>query len=501
MSDLLLLGPMAIETRALRAGAPSARILRIGVGPRQARRAAAVVASAHERGVALAGFGGSLSERLGPGDLVVASEIRTQDGNVVAECPGAPVIAGMLRRRGLGAHFGPIVSVAHPVSGSKRAALAEGGALVADMESASLAPTAAGHPFVALRAVLDTPSRELWNPLALAGALTPAWRALRAAAGVLNEWAPAIGARELIRAAPRASCAGVERAIEVVERVLDRYGPPVYMRKQIVHNRHVVDELEQRGAICVDELGEVPDGATVVFSAHGVSPQVRADAQRRRLNVIDATCPLVSKVHGEARRFAEAGYTIVLIGHEEHDEVRGTTGEVPGKIIVLASAEQVDGLSVPDPSRLAYLTQTTLAVDETSGIVERLRARFPEIVGPRSDDICYATQNRQDAVKSLAPHCELMLIVGSSNSSNSNRLVEVAEAHGCRARLVDDETQVDPVWLAGVRRIGVSAGASTPERLVTRVERSLTIFGPVEARTQAVVDETVRFSLPREVKD
>ena len=501
MSELLLLGAMGIEARALRAGAPSARVVRTGMGPRRARRAAASLAAAPEAGVAVAGFAGALSDRLAPGEIVVASELRMPDGRLVARCPGARVIAGMLSRRGLRAHVGPIVSVAHPVSGGRRVALAEGGALAADMESAWLAPAAAGRPFVVLRVVTDTPSRELWNPFALAAAAAPAWRALRAGASVLAEWAAAIAARELVRAAPRASCAGVERAIEVVERVLERYGPPVYMRRQIVHNRHVVDDLEQRGAICVEELDQVPDGATVVFSAHGVSPQVRDDAARRSLNVVDATCPLVSKVHGEARRFADAGYTIVLIGHDGHDEVQGTTGEVPGKIVVLASAEEVDELRVPDSGRLAYLTQTTLAVDETSGIIERLQARFPGIVGPRSDDICYATQNRQDAVKALAGDCDLVLIVGSRNSSNSNRLVEVAEAHGCRARLLDDESQLDPVWLAGVRRIGVSAGASTPERIVERVERSLPVFGPIEARTQAVVDETVRFSLPREVRD
>ncbi|MGB0095848.1 MAG: 4-hydroxy-3-methylbut-2-enyl diphosphate reductase, partial [Solirubrobacteraceae bacterium] len=315
------------------------------------------------------------------------------------------------------------------------------------------------------------------------------------------DWGPAIRPRELVRAAPRASCAGVERAIEVVERVLDRYGPPVYMRKQIVHNRHVVDELERRGAICVEELAEVPAGATVVFSAHGVSPQVREEAGRRQLNVVDATCPLVSKVHGEARRFADAGYTIVLIGHQGHDEVEGTTGEVPDKISVIASGEEVDQLNVPDSRRLAYLTQTTLAVDETRGIVERLRERFPEVVGPRSDDICYATQNRQDAVKALAASCELILVVGSANSSNSNRLVEVSVDHGCRARLLDDESQLDPSWLAGVGRVGVSAGASTPEGDVRRIERALTVLGPIEARTQAVADETVRFALPREVRD
>jgi 4-hydroxy-3-methylbut-2-enyl diphosphate reductase len=317
---------------------------------------------------------------------------------------------------------------------------------------------------------------------------------------VLSEWAGAIRPRQLVLAAPRASCAGVERAIEAVERALERYGPPVYMRKQIVHNRHVVADLERRGAICVDELDEVPNGATVVFSAHGVSPRVREQARSRDLNVVDATCPLVSKVHAEARRFAEEGYTIVLIGHEHHEEVEGTAGEVPEQIRVIATDDEVERLEVADPKRVAYLTQTTLAVDETRGVVSRLRERFPEVVGPRSDDICYATQNRQDAVKALAANCDLVLVVGSRNSSNSNRLVEVAERHGCGARLIDDTDQIDPEWLHEVSRIGVTAGASSPERIVQRIVTALGGLGPQEVREQTVADETVRFALPREVR-
>jgi 4-hydroxy-3-methylbut-2-enyl diphosphate reductase len=369
------------------------------------------------------------------------------------------------------------------------------------MESVWLAPAARGRPLVVVRAILDTGERELWNPVGMAAGIARASRSLRIAAAGLSEWAAAITAREVVLAAPRASCAGVERAIEVVERVLARYGPPVYLRKQIVHNRHVVEDLERRGAVCVEELDEVPDGATVVFSAHGVSPQVRADAQRRNLNVVDATCPLVSKVHAEARRFAGEGYTIVLVGHEGHEEVEGTTGEVFGQIRVIARAEEVDALDVPDPGRIAYLTQTTLAVDETRTVVAALRERFPGIAGPRSDDICYATQNRQDAVKELALSCDLVIVVGSRNSSNSNRLVEVVERSGCRARLVDDETQIDPAWLADARRVGVSAGASSPERLVQRVVDALAVLGPMRVRELAVTDETIHFSLPPQVRD
>jgi 4-hydroxy-3-methylbut-2-en-1-yl diphosphate reductase len=244
----------------------------------------------------------------------------------------------------------------------------------------------------------------------------------------------------------------------------------------------------------------VPAGSNVVFSAHGVSPAVRAQAQSRRLNVIDATCPLVSKVHAEARRFAEREYTIVLVGHEGHEEVEGTYGEVPERIRVIASEDEVDQLEVADPERVAYLTQTTLAVDETEGIVSRLRERFPSVAGPRSDDICYATQNRQDAVKALAASCDLLLVVGSANSSNSNRLVEVAERYGCPARLIDDESEIDVRWVTGVRALGVTAGASVPERIVQRVLAALAVLGRTEVMVDSVADESVSFSLPREIR-
>jgi 4-hydroxy-3-methylbut-2-enyl diphosphate reductase len=244
----------------------------------------------------------------------------------------------------------------------------------------------------------------------------------------------------------------------------------------------------------------VPDGSTVVFSAHGVSPQVREQARRKALNVIDATCPLVSKVHAEARRFADNGYSIVLVGHEGHEEIEGTAGEAPSRVTVIASAEEVDGLQVEDPDRVAYLTQTTLAVDETKGVVSRLLERFPDIVGPRSDDICYATQNRQDAVKVLADSCDLVLVVGSRNSSNSNRLVEVAERHGCEAHLLDQPADIDPSWFQGVERVGVTAGASSPERSVRRIVGALQVLGPMFAAEHSVAAEEVKFTLPREVR-
>ena len=261
---------------------------------------------------------------------------------------------------------------------------------------------------------------------------------------------------KLLLAAPRGYCAGVDRAVQTVERALELYGPPVYVRKEIVHNKHVVEQLRERGAVFVEEETEVPEGETVVFSAHGVSPAVHANAGARRLTTIDATCPLVTKVHVEAKKFAADGYTIVLIGHEGHEEVEGTMGEAPDHFVLVETEDDVDALELPDPDRVAFLTQTTLSVDETDRIIRRLRERFPNITGPKSDDICYATTNRQLAVRQMARECDLVLVIGSSNSSNSNRLVEVARDHGAESHLIDNETQVEEEWLEGKRVVGIS---------------------------------------------
>src|SRR5918993_350558 len=273
---------------------------------------------------------------------------------------------------------------------------------------------------------------------------------------------------KLLLAAPRGYCAGVDRAVQTVERALELHGAPVYVRKEIVHNKHVVEKLRDRGAIFVDELDDsIPEHAITVFSAHGVSPAVHADAERRNLQTIDATCPLVTKVHREAIKFAADGYTIVLVGHAGHEEVEGTMGEVPGSIFLVETEDDVDALEVEDPSRIAYLTQTTLSVDETAAIIGRLRERFPAITGPRTDDICYATTNRQLAVKQMAEQCDLVLVIGSKNSSNSNRLVDVARDCGAASHLIDNESQVRDEWLEGARGGGISSGASAPEELVT----------------------------------
>jgi 4-hydroxy-3-methylbut-2-enyl diphosphate reductase len=306
---------------------------------------------------------------------------------------------------------------------------------------------------------------------------------------------------KLLLAAPRGYCAGVDRAVQTVEQALELHGPPVYVRKEIVHNKHVVASLRERGAIFVDELDDaIPAGAVTVFSAHGVSPAVHADAERRGLQTIDATCPLVTKVHREAVKFAGEGYTIVLIGHEGHEEVEGTTGEAPEHIVLVQTEEDVDTLEVPDPDKVAYISQTTLSVDETRSIINRLREKFPNITGPRTDDICYATTNRQAAVKQMAAQCDLVLVIGSTNSSNSQRLVDVARDCGARAQLIDNEMQVQEEWLEGARVVGISSGASAPEELVERLVRFFRDRGTKTVETFEVMQEDVRFMLPKVIR-
>uniref|UniRef100_UPI00037143CE 4-hydroxy-3-methylbut-2-enyl diphosphate reductase n=1 Tax=Amycolatopsis sp. (strain ATCC 39116 / 75iv2) TaxID=385957 RepID=UPI00037143CE len=292
----------------------------------------------------------------------------------------------------------------------------------------------------------------------------------------------------------------VERAIEIVERLLAQRGGPIYVRKEIVHNRHVVDGLRVRGAVFVDELDAVPRGATVVFSAHGVSPAVRAKADRRRLKVVDATCPLVTKVHAEARRFAGQGDTVLLIGHAGHEEVEGTLGEAPDRTVLVQSVEEARRVRVPDPDRVTYLTQTTLSVDETAEVLTELRRRFPALRGPASDDICYATTNRQDSLRSVARDTDLVLVVGSRNSSNSLRLVELAERAGTPAHLIDDARDVRPEWLSGVERIGLTAGASAPPGLVDSVVAALGGLGPLTVGERETTRETIHFTLPTAVR-
>jgi 4-hydroxy-3-methylbut-2-enyl diphosphate reductase len=316
----------------------------------------------------------------------------------------------------------------------------------------------------------------------------------------LKPFAPNYGAeKKIILLKPRGFCAGVVRAIDVVKIALDLYGPPVYVRKEIVHNKHVVDELRDAGAVFVEELDEVPAGGRAIFSAHGVAPSVRREALERKLDIIDATCPLVTKVHLEAVRFARDGYSIVLIGHKDHDEVIGTLGEVPERSYLVETVEDVDRLELPDPTRVRYLTQTTLSLDETRDIVIRLKERFPLIQGPQTQDICYATENRQMAVKAVSEALDLLLVVGSQNSSNSKRLVEVGDNFGVRSYLVNDRSDVDPMWLVGVKNVGVTAGASAPEHLVLELIEYLNEHDFRQLEEIELVDEDVRFSLPAEL--
>ncbi|MGZ4140723.1 MAG: 4-hydroxy-3-methylbut-2-enyl diphosphate reductase [Actinomycetota bacterium] len=304
----------------------------------------------------------------------------------------------------------------------------------------------------------------------------------------------------VLLAAPRGYCAGVDRAVETVERALQAFGAPIYVRKQIVHNLPVVRDLESKGAVFVEELEEVPGGATVILSAHGVAPEVYAQARARDLRVIDATCPLVTKVHNEAKKFAREGYHIVLIGHEGHEEVVGTMGEAPASITLIGSPDEADGLALPADDKVAYLSQTTLSVDETNDVITRLRARFPVIQGPPREDICYATQNRQTAVKVLAEKADVVLVIGSDNSSNSNRLAEVAAARGARSYLIDDETEIRDEWLDDARTVGITSGASAPEWLVDRVVGYFRARGVTDVEEVRVVEEDVHFALPKELE-
>ena len=304
----------------------------------------------------------------------------------------------------------------------------------------------------------------------------------------------------VLLASPRGYCAGVERAVETVELALEHYGAPVYVRKQIVHNIHVVRDLEARGAIFVEEETEVPAGATVVYSAHGVAPSVYANSEKLAHNVIDAVCPLVTKVHVQARRYADEGYTVVLIGHEGHEEVVGTMGEAPDSTVLVQTVEEADALDLPSDAKLAYVTQTTLSVDETGEIITALRRRFPEIRAPRKEDICYATSNRQWAVKEMLPEIDLLLVIGSRNSSNSNRLVETSRAAGTAAYLIDDETEIEDAWLDGARTVGITSGASAPEKLVSRVCDWFRARGVTNIEPYRIVEEDVTFRLPVELR-
>jgi 4-hydroxy-3-methylbut-2-en-1-yl diphosphate reductase len=490
MVDLAVLSTERMEAEAIGGG-----VLITGTGRAQALATGARLRQMLAPGtpVALSGLGHGLASDLGPGDLVVATELRATDGTPPRPVPGAELVANELRRLGLVVRTGPITSTSATPSATEAAALAAAGAVAWDSESAWLADGLPDHPIAVVRAIVGRGRPD--------DAAAPALRSLLGVRASLESWARASGPHGVLLASPRSFCAGVERAIEIVERALERFGRPVFVRRQIVHNAHVVADLERKGAIFVAELDQVPDGATVVLAAHGVSPVIRADAAGRPdLMVIDATCPLVAKVHHEARRYVAQDYRIVLVGHAGHEEVVGTIGEAPGHIQLVEGPEDVAELTFDEGDRVAYLTQTTLSVDETDEVIDALRQRFPDLVGPAAHDICYATQNRQDAVRELAHRCDLMLVVGSTNSSNTARLVEVARREGCRAELIEDASELVLGWLEDVATVGLTAGASAPESLVTGVLEALATLGPTTVTEHRTTEETIQFSLPRQVR-
>jgi 4-hydroxy-3-methylbut-2-en-1-yl diphosphate reductase len=494
-TGLLVLAPLRLEANAVRRGLtqPASRVRHTGLGAARARQAAGKEQPPPFGALAVMGTAAGLSDDLRPGDLVVAAEVT--DGETTIRLPGADLLAAELRRAGLCARAGRLVTVPKLVRAADRERLAADGYLVADMESAALLDAAGGRPVAVIRAVSDAG----FGPGMVSGGIA-ALRSLRKAAPVLEKWAAACRERTVLLAGPRSFCAGVERAIEIVERALELRGAPVYVRKQIVHNTRVVSDLEGRGAVFVDELDEVPNGATVVFSAHGVSPAVRDDASGRGLSVIDATCPLVSKVHAEARRFAEKGYTVALIGHAGHEEVEGTLGEAPDSTVLVQTAADVAAIDVTDGSKVAFLMQTTLAIDEAADVAGALRDKFPQMRAPGSDDICYATTNRQAAVRAVATEADMVLVAGSKNSSNSVRLVERSEREGTPAHLIDGATDIDLSWLSGVSVVGLTAGASAPPAVVSEIIDALSGLGPVSVTERVTTTESVQFGLPREVR-
>ena len=500
MTGLVVVAALRTEYASLVGRVPGATVERCGMGPERVRRWLPRLHELAPDALVVAGVAGGLDPSLRPGDVVVASEVRDHRGRIVLRA-ASPLVAE-LRRMGMRVHYGPMVSTDRIVGGAEREKLARTGALAVDMESAEVVRSLGGEadrpPVAVVRVIVDTVHTPVAR-LATVSAGARALMVLRRLAPALRRWADLAGPRRVVLAAPRSFCAGVERAIDIVEQALRRYPRPVYVRRQIVHNAHVVADLQSQGAVFVDELEEVPDGTTVVFSAHGVAPAVRDEAARRQLTVVDATCPLVAKVHTEARRFLGRGDSVLLIGHDGHDETEGTLGE--GKITLVQSPEEAERIEVDDPAKVAFLTQTTLAVDDANQVVDVLRRRFPLIESPPTEDICYATTNRQDAVRAIADESDLVLVVGSQNSSNSLRLVEVAQRCGTQAHLVDDAGGILPEWIGPARTIGITAGASAPPHLVDEVIGMLRALGPVEVDERVVTHEDIKFTLPKEVAD
>lgn len=495
--SLVVATATGVEAAAVRPGLSGATLVRAGVRARRGDRVRSALTMNHAAALGITGVAGALVDGIGPGEVVVADEVRSSAGTY--RLAAAPLLVAALREAGLTVHLGPIRQSGHLVGRGEHAALAKDGSIAVDMESGTLLQLVDGVPAAVVRIVSDTPDRPLWSPSTVTGGLT-ALRSLRTVGPVLRRWVAATGDRRLVMASPRSFCAGVERAIRIVDSLLQTRQSPVYVRKQIVHNSRVVHGLEGRGAVFVDELAEVPDGATVVFSAHGVAPAVRSEAAQRGLDVVDATCPLVAKVHTEAKRFVRDGHTVLLIGHAGHEEVEGTLGEEPAHTVLVQSVQDAELVQVRDPDQVAYLMQTTLAADEAADLVGILRSRFPRLRGPESDDICYATTNRQHAVREVARQSDLVLVAGSENSSNSRRLVEVAQREGAEAHLVDAAAQISLDWLVGARTIGISAGASAPAEVVDEIVAALGALGRVRIDTHETTTEKINFTLPKEVR-
>jgi 4-hydroxy-3-methylbut-2-en-1-yl diphosphate reductase len=480
---------MKIEARALRrAGGPSE--LRVtGMGPKAAARARAEIEGLVGP-LAVTGFCGAVRPDIKPGEVVVATEVHGPDG--VVALPSAQALAQAFHACGMTTHSGPILSLDHVVRGDERTRLAAAGYVAVDMESYWLLADLGGRPACVCRVVLDAPAHGVIRGGAR-GDWLRAYRTLKLIRPVLETWARSLGPRSVLIAAPRSFCGGVEAAIEITEEALEKFGAPIYVLHEIVHNKHVVNSFRDRGVVFVREIDDVPVGGTVVFSAHGVGQTEREKADSRNLRVVDATCPLVARVHSKAKRFAREGREVVLIGKRGHDEIEGVMGEAPDAMHLVEGLEDIDKLQLNGKSDIAVLTQTTLIPHQVESLVKALKGRFPELIVPSSPDICWASQNRQEAVRKVAPQCDLMLVLGSPNSSNSKRLVEEAKRMGTPAVLLDDETEIDPKWLAGVRTLGLTAGASAPESLIERTIAFLQTLGSVEVFEHVVRQETNSF--------
>ena len=501
MTNLLVVAALRTEQIALTGLGADTMLERCGMGQRRVRAWLPRLGRLAPSAVVVAGLAGGIDPTLKAGDVVVASEVR--DANGIVKLPAAAPLVAELRALGLRVHHGPIVTSERlVVDRGERTSLAMDGVLAVDMESSLIVRALVERPdplpVAVVRVVVDTVDTPLVRPQTVSNGVH-ALQVLRRVRPALRTWANLAAPRKVVLAAPRSFCAGVDRAIEIVEQALRRYPHPIYVRRQIVHNAHVVEDLQRRGVIFVEELDEIPDGVTVVLSAHGVAPAVRTEAARRDLNVIDATCPLVAKVHTEARRFVAKDKQVLLVGHAGHDEVEGTLGQVPGRITLVQNVAEAERVEVDDPEHVAFVLQTTLGLDEADATVGALRKRFPLIESSPSDDICYATTNRQRAVAAIVPDCDVLLVLGSTNSSNSRRLVEVSEALGTPAHLIDDVSEVRPEWLVDASSVGVTAGASAPPQLVDELVGTLKALGPVTVREHVVTTEDLTFTLPKGV--